>query len=275
MILFSSRDDANRSLIARMEVDATNPTNILNINPRPLLPLGLPGMFDDSGIMPSSIVELNGVKYLYYLGFNVRNTVPQHISVGLAMSNDEGHTYHRMFDGPVMDRTAEEPFYCASVCVRIENGVWRNWYTSCTGWEMINGQMESRYHIKYAESIDGIHWQRQGRIAIDYSHPAGECIGRPSVRKDGDIYRMWFSYRSPVAYRDVRENSYRIGYAESSDGLVWSRQDDRVGINVSDNGWDSFMLAYSEVVDVGENRYMFFNGNGFGQSGFGFAQTTA
>lgn len=273
-VFFSSRDGANRSLIARMEVDAVNPSNILDIHHDPILPIGLPGTFDDCGMMPSSVVNWRGLKYLYYLGFNVHKTIPQHLSVGLAVSDNGGRTYHRMFDGPVMDRTAEEPYYCASVCVRIENNIWRNWYTSCTGWDLIDGRMEARYHIKYAESDDGIHWRREGRVAIDYANPAGECLGRASVYKDGNIYCMWFSYRSRADYRSVRENSYRIGYAESNDGFVWKRLDDQVGIEVSDDGWDSFMLAYSDVVDVGVHRYMFYNGNGFGESGFGYAEAT-
>jgi hypothetical protein len=222
--------------------------------------------------MPSSVVDWHGLKYLYYIGWNVRNTVPYHNSVGLAVSDDGGRTYRRMFDGPVMDRTAEEPYFCATTCIRNENGVWRNWYLSCTGWEMIAGRMEPRYHLKYAESDDGIHWRREGRVAIDYASPAEGGIVRASVRKDGKLYRMWYCYRSHAEYRSTRANSYRIGYAESGDGLVWTRMDDKAGIELSDEGWDSFMLAYPEVVDVAGHRYMFYNGNGFGQTGFGYAE---
>ncbi|MHB1116410.1 glycoside hydrolase family protein [Sideroxydans sp.] len=271
-VLFSSRDESNRSLIAKMEVDAQNPANILAIQAEPILPLGQPGTFDDCGMMPSAIVGWRGLKYLYYIGWNVRNTVPYHNSVGLAVSEDGGQSYRRMFDGPVMDRTAEEPYFCATTCIRIENGIWRNWYLSCTGWEMLDGRMEPRYHLKYAESNDGIHWRRDGRVAIDYASPAEGGIVRASVRKDGSLYRMWYSYRSHADYRSARENSYRIGYAESADGLVWQRMDDLVGIEPSAAGWDSFMLAYPEVVDVGARRYMFYNGNGFGQTGFGYAE---
>lgn len=274
-IFFSSRDDANRSLIAKMEVDAQNPSNILDIQAGPLLPLGLLGTFDDCGMMPSSIVHWHGVKYLYYIGWNVRNTVPYHNSVGLAVSEDGGLTFRRMFGGPVMDRTAEEPYFCATTCIRIENGVWRNWYMSCTGWENIAGCMEPRYHLKYAESNDGIHWRRDGRVAIDYTSPSEGGIVRACVRKDSLLYRMWYSYRSHADYRRDRRRSYRIGYAESGDGLVWTRLDDQAGITLSDEGWDSFMQAYPDVVDVGGHRYMFYNGNGFGQTGFGFAETTA
>ncbi|MCK9637442.1 MAG: hypothetical protein M0R41_14290 [Methylobacter tundripaludum] len=274
-VFFSSRDDANRSLIARMKVDAANPANILDIQAEPLLQLGLPGTFDDCGMMPSSIVNWQGLKYLYYIGWNVRNTVPYHNSVGLAVSDDGGCTYRRLFDGPVMDRSAEEPYFCATTCVRIENGVWRNWYLSCTGWEMIGGRMEPFYHLKYAESDDGIHWRREGRVAIDYADAAEGGIARASVCKDGALYRMWYSYRGHTDYRDTCANSYRIGYAESGDGLVWTRLDDQAGIELSNQGWDSFMLAYPEVVDVGGRRYMFYNGNGFGQTGFGYAEASA
>lgn len=273
-IFFSSRDEANRSLIARMEVDAGDPSIILDIPSEPLLPLGAPGTFDDCGMMPSSVVDWQGMKYLYYIGWNVRNTVPYHNSVGLAVSEDGGRTYRRMFDGPIMDRTAEEPYFCATTCVRIENGIWRNWYLSCTGWEMVGGRMEPRYHLKYAESADGIHWRRDGRVAIDYADPSEGGIVRATVCKDGALYRMWYCYRSYADYRSVQSSSYRIGYAESGDGLVWTRMDDRAGIAPSAEGWDSFMQAYPEVVDVGGRRFMFYNGNGFGQSGFGYAEWT-
>jgi hypothetical protein len=275
MIFFSSRDEVNRSLIARIEVDVHNPANIIYIHAEPLLLLGKIGAFDDCGMMPSSIVNWNGRKYLYYIGWNVRNTVPYQNSVGLAVSEDGGQNYQRMFDGPVMDRTAEEPYFCATTCIRIENGIWRNWYLSCTGWEMMAGKMEPRYHLKYAESHDGIHWRREGRVAIDYANTAEGGIVRASVCKDGELYRMWYSYRSHIDYRSVQSNSYRIGYAESNDGLVWTRLDDQAGIELSADGWDSFMLAYPEVVDVAGHRYMFYNGNGFGQTGFGYAEAIA
>lgn len=273
-IFFSSRDETNRSLIASMDVDALNPAVILDIKAEPLLPLGKPGTFDDCGMMPSSVVDWHGEKYLYYIGWNVRNTVPYHNSVGVAVSNDGGRSFRRAYDGPVMDRTSEEPYFCATTCIRIENGIWRNWYLSCTGWEMIAGRMEPRYHLKYAESDDGIQWRREGRVAIDYGGPAEGGIVRASVRKDGLLYRMWYCYRGLADYRSTREASYRIGYAESGDGVVWRRMDDQAGIALSDEGWDSEMLAYPEVVDAGGRRYMFYNGNGFGQTGFGYAEST-
>ncbi|MCQ0033142.1 hypothetical protein EFP18_01520 [Burkholderia glumae] len=271
-ILFSSRDADNRSRIARLDVRRDALAEILHVEPEPVLDLGKTGTFDDCGTMPSSVVAHDGRHYLYYIGWNVRNTVPYHNSVGLAISEDGGETYRRLFEGPVMDRTAEEPYFCATTCVRLENGIWRNWYLSCTGWTPIDGKAEPRYHLKYAESRDGIHWDRQGRIAIDYAHDDEGGIVRASVHRDGDLYRMWYAYRSHTGYRDKPAASYRIGYAESADGIAWRRQDDRAGIDVSAAGWDAFMIAYPEVFVDGRRWVMLYNGNGFGASGFGYAE---
>ena len=66
-------------------------------------------------------------------------------------------------------------------------------------------------------------------------------------------------------------NGYRIGYAQSKDGMSWTRIDKQVGINLSTSGWDSQAQSYPYIVDTNYGRYMFYNGNGFGRSGFGIA----
>ena len=44
-----------------------------------------------------------------------------------------------------------------------------------------------------------------------------------------------------------------------------------VGIDVSKNGWDSEMICYPYVFDHKGKRYMLYNGNGYGKTGFGLA----
>jgi hypothetical protein len=85
---------------------------------------------------------------------------------------------------------------------------------------------------------------------------------------------MWYSRRGIVEYRSDRRHSYRIGYAESKDNLEWERKDEQAGLELSADGWDSEMLAYPYIVDYQDKRYLFYNGNGFGRSGFGFALLT-
>ena len=142
---------------------------------------------------------------------------------------------------------------------------------SCTKWEVISGQAEPYYHIKYAESVDGINWERKGIVAIDYRTEEEGGIVRASVLKENDIYKMWYSYRNGKDYRKNRKNSYRIGYAESPNGIVWARNDNQVGIDISESGWDSEMICYPYVVVHKGKKYLFYNGNTFGKDGFGYA----
>lgn len=272
-IYFSTRDKNSRSRPGFIIVDADDPKKILEIGKQPILSLGEIGTFDDSGVMPSWIVDRgNNEKWLYYIGWNVRNTIPYHNSVGLAISKDGGQSFTKFSNGPLWERDYKEPHYSGTSCVLFDNGIWKNWYLSCTEWKVVNGKSEPRYHIKYAESLNGIDWVRNGDIAIDYLDLEEAGIVKASVIKENEKYCMWYSYRSFKDYRVNKENSYRIGYAESMDGIKWLRKDNSSGIVRSDDGWDSKMIEYPHVVSVKDKILMFYNGNGFGASGFGYAE---
>jgi hypothetical protein len=146
--------------------------------------------------------------------------------------------------------------------VLIEEGVWRMWYTSGTGWTLEDGRPRHYYHIRYAESHDGLEWKPTGIVCIDYASASEHAIARPHVIKEGDRYRMWYSHRGP---------SYRIGYAESEDGLRWQRRDEDAGIDVSDFGWDAQMIAYPCIFRHEGQLLMLYNGNDYGRTGIGLA----
>jgi hypothetical protein len=40
---------------------------------------------------------------------------------------------------------------------------------------------------------------------------------------------------------------------------------------VSDQGWDAEMIEYPFILDHQGERYMLYNGNGYGKTGFGLA----
>ena len=271
-IYFATRDCQNRSYTTYLEVEAGNPTRVLYVHDRPILPIGRIGTFDDCGVMPSWIVEHQGRKFLYYIGWTVRNTIPYHNSIGLAISDDGGESYKKYSEGPLFGPTPAEPYFTGTSCVLINNGVWKNWYLSCTKWEVIDGRAEPFYHLKYAESGNGIDWRREGTVAIDYASEDEGGIVKASVLREVDRSGMWYSYRKAHGYRNDRTRSYRIGYAESLDGLRWVRQDERAQIEPSADGWDSEMLAYPHVITHASGKYLFYNGNGFGRSGFGCAR---
>jgi hypothetical protein len=262
-VYYSPRDEQNRSYVSRSLVDfgPTKPT-VLQTDVEPLLSPGRPGAFDDSGAMGTWLVSANSRKYLYYIGWNLGSTVPFRNAIGVAISDDGGASFVRHSEGPILDRDTCDPFFIGSACVLIENDTWRMWYVSCVGWVIGNGVPTHRYHIKYAESKDGLRWNRTGIVAVDFASVDEYAISRPCVVLDGRIYRMWYSYRG---------EAYRIGYAESDDGITWRRDDQQVGIEPGPDAWDSEMLEYPFVFDVGDRRYMLYNGNDYGRAGIGVA----
>ena len=262
-VYFSARDAEGRAQIGVGHLDLTGTTRQLEIDPRPVLTLGALGTFDDSGVTSSCLVVADGRRYQYYTGWTRGVTVPFYLHVGLAVSDDGGRTYRRFSPSPVLDRDAVDPLLTASPWVLVEDGLWRMWYVSGVKWTIENGQPKHYYHVKYAESADGVQWRRHGIVCIDFASADEHAIARPCVLKDPDgRYRMWYSCRG---------ERYRIGYAESADGLSWERHDDRAGIEPSASGWDADMIEYPVVFDAGGRRYMLYNGNGYGRSGMGLA----
>lgn len=271
-IYFSTRDSINRSQPAFIEVDSNNLSKILRVNEHPLWDFGQPGTFDDNGIMPASYVRHpeNGDIYMYYVGWNACKSVSYQLSAGLAISEDGGMTFKKFSKGSILDRNLDDPIFATIPYVMIENGLWRAWYISCSGWQTIGGRTEPNYLIKYAESKDGIYWKRYSTPCIDYKFE-GEALGRPWVQKAGGIYHMWYSTRGSINYRQKDGEPYAIGYATSADGISWERQDALANIKRSDEGWDSEMLCYCSVFELNGRHIMLYNGNGFGKSGFGYA----
>lgn len=261
-IYFSPRDSQNRSSIGFVDVDITDPSKILKISEEPILSYTNIGAFDDSGVTGSSIVNFEGKKYFYYIGWNVPKQIPFRWSIGLAISSDNGKSFKRFSEGPILDRNYVDPFLVSSPTVILENGLWRMWYISAVRCELKNNQFKAPYHIRYAESKDGINWERKGIVCIDFKDKSEFAIGRASILKDSDIYHMWYSYSS---------GNYRIGYAFSNDGINWTRDDENAGIDVSKSGWDSKSIEHSFVFRHKSTTYMLYTGNEFGKTGFGYA----
>lgn len=262
-IYFCSRDSHGRAQIGYLEADLTKPMDILFISDNPIISLGPLGAFDDRGVTSSWITSHNGKLYQYYTGWSLGVTVPFYFYIGLALSENGGKTFTKVSESPILGRNNIDPYLTASPCVIWENGKWRMWYVSGVKWEVENSKPKHYYHIKYAESLDGIAWKREGKVSIDFKSDEEYAISRPCVIRENTLYKMWYSCRG---------RNYRIGYAESHDGITWVRKDEEAGIDVSELGWDSEMIEYPFVFDHKGERYMLYNGNGYGKTGFGLAR---
>lgn len=265
-IYFSARDRRNRGHGAYLEVDMRQPTKVLRVYDKPVLEPGELGGFDDSGALPNSIVNVGGRKWLYYIGFNIGVTVKMRNSIGLAEWNPSTHRFDRLFRGPVIDRTRDQPHFVASPEVHFENGRFRAWFTSCVRWIPTPEGPKHYYNLEYAESKDGFNWERNGTVAIDFQDEHEYALGVPRVVKDKHAYQMWFCSRATADCP-----TYRIRHALSPDGVRWTRQPGVAGIDVTPGAWDSDMNCYPFIFDHNGQRYLLYNGNGYGKTGFGIA----
>jgi hypothetical protein len=257
---YSARDEEGRSHTGRAALDVhaaeARPAQAAVLSP------GALGAFDDSGAMGACLVRARDREHLYYIGWALGVTVPFATYIGLAVSEDGGRTFERVADGPVIGRTASDPFLATSPWVLIEDGRWRMWYASGARWEPTDAGPKHYYRIVYAESADGVEWTPTGRICIDFADASEYALARPCVVQDGDRYRMWFSCRG---------DAYRIGYAESPDGLTWERDDRHAGLWPAGEEWESQSVEYGCVFDHDGTRWMLYNGNGYGETGIGLA----
>ncbi len=269
-IYYADRDGQGKSYTTYIDVCRQDPTRILYEHHLPILPRGELGTFDDDGMMPSCCIRNAGKLWLYYSGWNRGVTVPYRNSVGIAVSSDDGDTFSRLFSGPVLDRSPMEPHIAVTPSIIVENGLWRMWYISGHKWVQINERQEPVYHIKYADSLDGISWRRPNHLCITPRHDL-EAYSHPTVIKYGGAYHMWFCSRHSVDFRDG-DGSYRIGYATSTDGFTWHRDDAVHGVPLSKSGWDATMTCYPFVLAFDDAIHLFYNGNGFGRSGIGYAR---
>jgi len=259
-IYFSARDEKNRSSIGYIVVDLAAHGRVLEVPSEPVLRPGDLGMFDDCGASIGCILKVGDKRYLYYMGWNLAVTVPWKNAIGLAVSDSADGTFRRRSRFPVVPLDETDPYTISYPWVMQDGDRYRMWYGSNLRW---GPEKKDMFHvIKYAESTDAVHWDRQDRIVIDSESADENAICKPCVVKDVNGYHMWFCSRG---------EKYRIHRAVSSDGSTWTRLGKDQGIDISTEGWDSDMIEYPCVFDHAGQRFLLYAGDGFGATGFGLA----
>ena len=269
-IFFSARLNNQKSLPTFMDVEKECPKNIIYLNKTPILKMGEKGSFDEDGIIPSYVLQIENKIYLYYAGWSQSKNVPYKNFTGLAISEDNGNTFKKFSKAPSFTLNAFDPLSATGPCILKHENQFIAIYSTGIDWLEIDGKLEHTYLLTYATSEDAVNWQPKGKILIEPDNEF-EAHCKPAIIKIDDTYHMWYSKRGSHLFRQPGHTAYRIGYAYSKDLFNWTRDDMHAGIDVSDEGWDSDMICYSNVVDVDGKYMMFYNGNGFGKSGFGYA----
>lgn len=247
---------------------------VMQVAKRGVIELGKLGCFDEHGIFPMNVLRVRDQVYGYTCGWNRRVSVSVDTSIGLAISQDNGLTFQKTGDGPIMTSSLLEPFLVGDPFVHIYENRFHMWYIFGTKWKKFfpNDPPDRTYKIGHAVSDDGVAWQKEeGRQIISDALNADESQALPTVIKIGCRYHMWFCYRQSSDFRKNPNRAYRLGYAFSDDLANWTRDDSNAGITVSAEGWDSEMLCYPHVFEWAGNTYLLYNGNEFGRHGFGAA----
>ena len=260
-------DSNNVGRIGYVDVNPENPSEVLGISREPVLDIGRKGCFDDNGVVPISIIRKEKQIYLYYIGFQLGVQIPYYMFGGLAISNDGGCSFKRFSESPILDRRKDEVYARCGINVIFDEGKYKMWYIGSNkeGWTLSNGKLKPLYVMKYTESDDGITWIGESIQCMTYRCEDEHGFGRPFVWRDEQGYHMYYSIR-PYS------RGYYIGYADSEDGVKWERKDGQAGIDLGHNCWDDTNLSYPFLFFYKGRTFMFYNGNGCGRSGFGYAE---
>lgn len=260
-VFFSPRDAAGRSSIGFLDLALSGEKfSIANLSRQPLLSPGQRGAFDDSGVTVGCVIPDGDEILVYYLGWSVSVTVPFRNFIGAARGNLRSDKLQRVSLAPIIDRSAVDPFTLGYPWVVRTASNWQIWYGSHLEWGAEGLSMQ--HVIKTARSEDGLEWDCRGEVAIPIHGGSEFAVSRPCVLRDSDCYRMWYARR---------EEKYQMGYAESADGKIWQRHDQAVTFTGVPGDWEAESAEYATVFDHDGHRYMIYNGNGYGRTGFGLA----
>lgn len=193
------------------------------------------------------ILKVNGVYYLYFTWRTCNR-------ISLMKSTDRKNWQGPLINFlPQLDLGWEE--IVSQPCVIYKDGVFEMWYAAKTLERDAFHPGESR--IAHAVSKDGVNWERELEPVFQAELLWEEySVAYPSVVYDAQNkkYRMWYSagdYKLPQL----------MGYAESKDGIHWTRiaQTPVLKKNVN-HKWEREAATMGSVIQHGDYFYMVYCG---------------
>ena len=252
-VFYSSRKN-KKSRIFYFEVDKDHPEKIIYQHKSPILEEGYRGCFDDCGVMPSSVCDINGSNILYYTGWNIdKGMVAYGHGIGCA-NIDDIRNVRRVSIGPVIDRNINVPYLANSGFVTKFQNKYQMIF--CNGNKWI-GDFPT-YHLNFAYSKNGLEWCIDSVLL----HKSNCALSRACHIKSQDTSNIWFSMKS-------KKEPYKIMHLCTKGNRKILKQ-----IKFYSNGyesWDNEMKCYPYVFLLNGKYYMYYNGNDYGQTGIGLA----
>jgi hypothetical protein len=277
-VYFSTRrkDEVGQYLSEIAYIDFDESFNIINYSAHQVISLGKLGTYDEHGIFPIHPFKAEDKLYALLSGWNRRISVPVDTGIGLAESIDNGDTFQRLGDGPILAQSLDEPFLVGDGFIIEDNKEFYMYYIAGNKWIDESGSepVNRVYKIKYAISTNLIDWEKKNTAIITDVLNEDECQALPTVIKHNGLYHMIFCFREALDFRSNPKNGYRLGYATSKDLIYWERKDEQLNLrlDIEKDEWDSMMLCYPHLFEFNEKIYLLYNGNDFGKHGFGLAE---
>ncbi len=261
-IFVGFRDENGVSRVGYVDLELDNPNKVISISQKPVLDIGNPGTFDENGVVPCAIIKRDKELFLYYAGYQLGKQVKFTAFGGLAISKDGGESFQRYSSVPITDRTDGDLYFRVIHSLINDFGTWKTWYGGGSSFIIKGKRSLPVYDIRYMESNDGINYGNTGVVCLSVSDDDINRVGRPYVIKSGNSYKMFYC----IGYIS---KGFRLGYAESDNGVEWEEKTENFSFEPSETGWDSCEICYPSVVIFKEKVYLFYNGNNYGYDGFG------
>jgi predicted GH43/DUF377 family glycosyl hydrolase len=218
--------------------------------PFPVITYGTFGNWDNYRRL-GAVIRVNDTLKMWFVA---TKDMPFEMQLGYAWSTD-GISWH-IHPEPVLSNGQDgawDDFRIFEPSVVYTGGEYHMWYS---------GYDDEDYtpKIGYASSVDGIYWVKdvennpvlEGGIEGSYIE---EWVCFPNVLRIDGMFKMWFSGH------DVFEH-YRIGYAESENGIEWDYITEEPVLTIGANEtWDDIMVCHPSVM-IDNNQYkMWYSGN--------------
>lgn len=189
------------SYSAYVDLNRFNLFEIVQVAERPILKLGELGTFDEFGTYPVSVIRTETDVRTYYGGWTRCESVPFNVAIGMAVSRDEGETFTKLGNGPILSYTPDEPFVMSGPKIRRFNQIYYLWYITGRKWKIVDGKPEPVYKIRMASSDDSVHWRKMNIDLIPSRVEEDEAQASPDVFWANGKYHMFFCYRYSSRYR--------------------------------------------------------------------------
>jgi predicted GH43/DUF377 family glycosyl hydrolase len=225
---------------------ATAQTEWVEHPDNPVIGPGEPGAWDGQGHSAGTVLSDGERYHMWMAGRNEDGNN----AIGHATSND-GVVWEMDPANPVLSRGADgewdDDFLFAPV-VLYDGTQFRMWYGGGDG---------SVQQVGYATSPDGTTWTKYAGNPVMGVAPSGSeddwIVRAGSVLLEDVTYRMWFFGASNST------NTFHIGYAESPDGLQWTKHSaPALEPDVIPGSWEENVVANPFVAFDGERYHMWY-----------------